>query len=391
MTTPPGTPEFAPDWSLHPGAILQAILDERGIKQADLADRTGLTPKHINQIVKESIGISGEVAQVLERALGLDALFWLRADADYQAHVSRQKAVSQLLDYAEWFKGFDRPTLLRHGIIAPKEAKESAAEKVLKFFGVANPAAFEQTWQRPRVSFRRSQAFDVVEQNTALWLRLLDLAGHAQEAAPFKIGALRALTKQLPAMTNLSIVDGFTVARNALAEAGVRLVFVRQVDGSRLSAATWWLTAGQPLIGVTERHHKPDVFWFSLIHEIGHILLHPKRTTLLDLEGERSEKDPAEQEADSFAEGVLYPADASASIARATTREQLLMLSTRLGIGPAIVAGRHGWLTNRWHVGSSLRGKITESDVEAMEDISGTRRIADLVPGTENPAGSLAP
>ncbi|WP_328855382.1 ImmA/IrrE family metallo-endopeptidase [Microbispora hainanensis] len=381
MTTPANIQEFAPDWSLHPGAILQAILDERGLKQADLADRTGLTPKHINQIVKQSIGISGDVAQVLERALGLDALFWLRADADYQAHVSRQRAVSRLPEYAEWFKAFDRPTLVRHGIIAPREVKESAVEKVLKLFGVASPAAFEQTWQRPRVSFRRSQAFEVVEQNIALWLRLVDLAGHAQDAAPFKIGALRALTKQLPAMTNLSVVDGFTVARNALAEVGVRLVFVRQVAGSRLSAATWWLTVDQPVIGVTERHRRPDILWFSLIHEIGHILLHPKRTTLLSLEGERSEKDPAEQEADAFAESVLFPEDASAAIARATTREQLLMLSTRLGISPAIVAGRHGRITDRWQIGSDLRGKITDSDIEALEDISGARRLGGLLPG----------
>ncbi|RKS78638.1 addiction module HigA family antidote [Actinomadura pelletieri DSM 43383] len=383
MTLPPDTPEFEPDWSVHPGAILQAILDERGIKQAELADRTSLTPKHINQIVKQNIGISGDVAQALEHALGLDALFWLRVDAAYQAHISREKAVSRLSEFVEWFESFDRPALVRHGIIGPKEAKESAVEKVLKFFGVATPTAFEQTWQRPRVSFRRSRAFEVVEQNTALWLRMLDLAGNAQEAAPFKVGALRALTKQLPAMTTLNVVDGFTVVRNALAEAGVRLVFVRQIAGSRMSAATWWLTADRPVIGITERQRKPDVLWFSLLHEIGHILLHPKRTTLLSLERERTEEDPAEQEADAFAENVLFPDDASDAIAKARTRDQLLMLATKLGVGPAIVAGRHGRLTGHWHIGSNLRPKITDAHVEALEELSGTRRLADLIPGKD--------
>ena len=77
---------------------------------------------------------------------------------------------------------------------------------------------------------------------------------------------------------------GFAVAREALAEAGVVLTFVRQVPGTRVCGATWWLGSERPVIGLTERHRKPDTFWFNLLHEIGHILLHPRRTTFLDLD-----------------------------------------------------------------------------------------------------------
>ena len=161
-------------------------------------------------------------------------------------------------------------------------------------------------------------------------------------------------------MTNLTIADGFTAARAALAEAGVVLTFVRQVPETRVCGATWWLGPERPVIGLTERHRKPDTFWFNLLHEIGHIALHPRRTTFLDLDLEKNAGDAAEQEADTFAEATLLPDDARALIARAATREQLLLLAARLGVGVTVVAGHHGHATGRWNIGGTLRGKITD-------------------------------
>ena len=216
---------------------------------------------------------------------------------------------------------------------------------------MASPEAFERTWQQPRVSFRRSQAFTVAEQNTALWLRLVERSAERVAAPPLRVGALRAVARTIPAMTNLTIPDGFMAARAALAEAGVVLTFVREVPGTRVCGATWWLGPERPVIGLTERHRKPDIFWFNLLHEIGHIALHPRRTTFLDLDIEKTVDDPAEKQADAFAEQKLLPNDARVRIAQATSREQLLLLAARLGIGVTIVAGQHGHATGHWNIG----------------------------------------
>src|SRR5580658_3277520 len=109
---PPHDPdEFVPDWSMHPGFVLRQVMEHRGIRQAELAERTGLTAKHVNQIVTEGIGISGDVALLLERALGGSARFWTRADADYQAYASTQKAKDKLAEYSAWASCFDAGTL----------------------------------------------------------------------------------------------------------------------------------------------------------------------------------------------------------------------------------------------------------------------------------------
>ena len=92
--------------------MLRQVLDQRDIRQSELAERTGLTAKHVNQIVTENIGISADVALLLERALGFpDAQFWTRAEADYQAYLSRQKAAVQLEAFAPWASMFDKATL----------------------------------------------------------------------------------------------------------------------------------------------------------------------------------------------------------------------------------------------------------------------------------------
>jgi hypothetical protein len=124
------------------------------------------------------------------------------------------------------------------------------------------------------------------------------------------------------------------------------------------------------VIGLTARGRKPDIFWFNLLHEIGHILLHPRRTTFLDLDTEKKVSDPAEQQADAFAEQTLLPDDARVAIARATTREQLLLLASSIGVGVTIIAGHHGHITGHWQTGGSLRGKITDADINALERAS---------------------
>jgi HTH-type transcriptional regulator/antitoxin HigA len=365
--------ELRKDWAVHPGVILARYLDAHGIRQSELAERTGLTTKHINQIVRKSVGISPDVAVLLEAALVTPYRFWARVGADWDIHISEQKAEQTLRDATAWASGFDVSTLLRHDIIARDDSTVVRARKVLQFFGVASPTAFEATWLRPRVSFKRSQAYTVHGQNTALWLRLVELCAYELGVeAEYKSAKLRKAAAKVPAFTTMPFGVGFEAVQAALVEAGVALVFVRQVPETRVVAATWWI-GGTPVIGMTERHRKPDIFWFSLLHEIGHLVHHPRRVTFLDLERDKNEAaaidDQAEDEANAYAEDVLFPKSAKLRIAAARTKPELLFLAAELNLGVAIVAGQHGHLTGDWRTGASLRASLSERDLEHLESL----------------------
>lgn len=362
------TEELVPDWAISPGEMLTNILEQRNIRQAELAERTGLTSKHVNQIVKDKAGISGDVAVLLERALDIPTQFWTRLDADWEAHQGKVRAMERLPEFRQWAAAFDSDTIRRHHVIGPADDEITRVEKILKFFQVATPAAFDQKWIQPRVSFRRSQAFAVEEQNTALWLRLVERAAEQVEVQPLNVKALRAVARSIPGMTTLSVTDGFLAARAALAEAGVVLTFVREVPKTRMLAATWWLASDRPVIGITERQKRPDTFWFNLLHEIGHVVLHPRRTTFLDID--KAPTDHAEQEANDFARTILLPGNSLAEIEKATTRSDLVRLAARLGVGVTIVAGQYAWITKDFSGANALRGTIRPEDVDELEALS---------------------
>ncbi|GAA0950554.1 ImmA/IrrE family metallo-endopeptidase [Kribbella koreensis] len=356
-----------PDWAVHPGAILARYLEANNIRQSELAVRTGLTTKHVNQIVKQAVTISPDVAVVLETALGTPPRFWARAGADWDIYVSEKRSAVSLKEATTWASSFDTQTLIRHGIVTTNDSAMDRARKILGLFGVASPEAFDATWMHPRVSFKRSQAYTVNSQNTALWLRLVErCAEQIRPDTEYKPAKLRRAAAKIPAFTTMPFTTGFEAAQAALADAGVALVFVRQVPETRVCAATWWV-GETPVVGVTERHRKPDIFWFSVLHEIGHLLLHPKRTTYLDLED--GADDNAETEANEYAGKVLFPRAAKMQIAAAKSRQELIFLAAEYNLGVAIVAGQHGHLTNDWRTGGSLRQSFSDGDIEKLEKL----------------------
>ena len=72
--------QYAPDVVSPPGETLLEILEDRGMSQAELAERTGRPKKTINEIIKGKVALTPETAIQLERVLGTPASFWNNRD-----------------------------------------------------------------------------------------------------------------------------------------------------------------------------------------------------------------------------------------------------------------------------------------------------------------------
>lgn len=75
----------------HPGATLSARLAQIGMRQTELARRTGLSTKHVNQVIKGAIGVSADIALLLERETGIPSAVWNRLDAQWRDRQARAK------------------------------------------------------------------------------------------------------------------------------------------------------------------------------------------------------------------------------------------------------------------------------------------------------------
>lgn len=143
----------------------------------------------------------------------------------------------------------------------------------------------------------------------------------------------------LVSMTRLPATDALLRARQSLATVGVTLVFAPEFAGSRLNGATTWAKPGLPAILLSGRGRRFDIVYFTLLHEIGHLLLHGRKETFFTDERPAGPVDIREKQADDFAREALLPSDLETELSRITTTAQIREFSDRTGIGISIVAG----------------------------------------------------
>jgi HTH-type transcriptional regulator/antitoxin HigA len=149
----------------------------------------------------------------------------------------------------------------------------------------------------------------------------------------------------IPQLVSLSVHDdGPMRAIEFLHAKGIAIVVETHLPGTSLDGAAMLLADRTPLIALTLRYDRLDYFWFTLLHELGHILLHFNSGLaggfFDNLDEVSVEK--LEIEADSFARTALISDEAwSASPARfSKTIEPIKIFSSSQKIGIAIVAGR---------------------------------------------------
>lgn len=137
---------------------------------------------------------------------------------------------------------------------------------------------------------------------------------------------------------------GIVQAVKALRNHGVLVVFEPHLSGTHLDGAAMLMDGNIPVVGMTLRHDRLDNFWFTLLHEIGHVIRHRHQGLQEGFFDDSSSPSDnvLEEEADEFAENALIPTEAwKSSFVRFTnsTRE-VQQFARRFKIGESIVAGR---------------------------------------------------
>ena len=79
------------DLAIPPGELLAEEIEARRMLQRDLAALMGRQPNVISEIVRGRKAITPRTALQLERALGIDAGFWLNLEAQYRLALARRE------------------------------------------------------------------------------------------------------------------------------------------------------------------------------------------------------------------------------------------------------------------------------------------------------------
>ena len=121
-----------------------------------------------------------------------------------------------------------------------------------------------------------------------------------------------------------------------LSDCGVALVFLPHIGGSFLHGASF-NDGNKIVVGLTVRGKDADRFWFSLFHELGHIVL----GHINKVDGTNDED---EQLADAFARDSLIPPDSFSQFISTYdgtfSKRAIQKYADSIGIDAGIVVGR---------------------------------------------------
>ena len=166
--------------------------------------------------------------------------------------------------------------------------------------------------------------------------------------------------------------NGPLKAQELLKDHGIVLIIERNIVGMEVDGAAF-LVEGVPVIGLTLRRDAIDNFWFTLLHEVAHVILH-FRTGLASGffdDMEHVEVDEFEKEANSFASDLLVPEEVwSRSPARiAKTSSPVENLAKQLDISPSIIYGRIRFERKNYTIFSDKIGRGTVQKLFQPEDL----------------------
>lgn len=309
---------YQPNKSIHPGVGVQRELDFLGMSQKRLAERTGLSEKHISQIINGEASITADSAFLFANALGGSPSFWLNLDKNYRETLARleqeQKASEEISELAN----FPYNDLVKLGRVEKTSSKVERVINLWKFFGVNSFSALPQT---EAVAYRRNYGDGVKQGSLAAWLRCGELdAAQQLTLSDYSEAGLREMLPHIRQMTQMSEREWWAKLQGMLSGVGVGLVAALPLPGTQAYGATRWI-GKNPIIQLSNRGKDADKMWFTLFHELGHILLHGKKDQFISFN--KSIRSPQEDEADAFAAKTLIPDSAyQAFVAKCDFSEQ---------------------------------------------------------------------
>lgn len=334
--------QFYPDYAILPGEILEFELDSLEMSQKELSNKTGISTKHISNIINGKSPITPDTAILLERVLGKPAHYWLNLEILYQEAQARITDKAKLETYSDWVKLFPNNQLKKLGFIANQTTVSDKVNELLRFFGVGSPDDYHNVWGDIVVQYRQDNRAEICPHHSAAWLRAGEIEAHKVITQPYSESAFKLALKEIRNLTREPDPNIFVPKLVEMcANVGVAVVFVPCFSKTGISGATRWLSSDKAIIQLSLRYKTNDHLWFTFFHEAGHILLHGKKSLHIEYNKPTTEIE-AEIEANDFAQKQLIPRLIWRQILaqKLYSEQQIKSIAEEIGIAEGIIVGQ---------------------------------------------------
>lgn len=316
-----------------PGATIKEQLNDRGMSQKEFAARMDMSEKHISRLINGDVQLTPETAVRLEMVLGVPAKFWSNLEAIYREKIVKAEAENAMDADAEMAKQFPYSEMAKFGWVPDTKDEKEKVVYLRKYFEVVELSLLGDQ-KITKVACRRLAITEKSDLALMAWVQGAKIKARNIRTAPININRLIAAMPEIRKMTVLKPKDFCPQIKECLADCGIALVFLPHLKGSFLQGASF-MDGNKIVLGLTVRGKDADKFWFSLFHELAHIVLgHVGQSN--------GTSDEDEQAADKWSENTLIAAD---DFERFRTKKDysersVICFAKEQGIASGIVVGR---------------------------------------------------
>ena len=330
------------EFIIHPGETLKEVLENNNMLQEELAERTGFSPKHISEVVNGKKGISPKLAKSLEYVFGISSTFWINVQGIYDKEIIEFEEKNNISKNEFEIAKEIKPVLEYAIKLKLIEKTNSDVESVLvlrNICGVQNLAYMEKLLSC-QVAYRTASKQKVNQYILYTWQRVCELLANRE-----KIDAeydRQKLINNLDNIKKLMFINDpneiIKELKQIFSECGITFELVRHFTGTPVQGFIR-KKENRIILCMTIRQSYADIFWFTLFHEIGHILNGDIEYSKVDYYIENEEK---ENEADIFAKKQLINEEEYKKfIDKGDYREEKIVeFAKKENIRPFIVLGR---------------------------------------------------
>jgi hypothetical protein len=331
---------FAPDWVSPPSDTIRDALAYRSLSSDGLGQALGLSASATGRLLTGELAIDAGLAEGLAAMLGGTRCFWLKREGLYRDRLGNASAPQNVVDFGEFKAALPLKDMRNFGWL--QDFADESEDQAIKAFFEDTPGAWIQSGPAlaAQVRFRTSSAHTTNPAAVAAWLRQGVRAARLVTCAPWNPERLRAMLPNIRALVRTKKPASFFPKLVEIGQAcGVAVVFVRTPTGCRASGATHFETDDKAILQLSFRYRSDDHFWFTVFHEIGHLLLHP--TSPLFVEGQDYEMTEEESEANRFAADALIPAGFDDDL-KSVPRDfrAYARLAKRIGVSTGVLVGQ---------------------------------------------------
>ncbi|MCL4518462.1 MAG: ImmA/IrrE family metallo-endopeptidase [Thaumarchaeota archaeon] len=331
-----------------PTEAIKFRMEQADLKAVDLIPYLG-SRSRVSEILSGKRQLTVDMIRALSEGLGIPAKVLIRTaepneDSEYQnwdTHLMKEMAK----------RGYFGNVPLR---------LHSGPELLKEFFSsVGSPVQFAALLRK---SNYRSVPREDRRALSAWACRVVQKAKEVKGAGRYRHGVVNLAFMQ--ELARLSVNEnGPVLAQGHLRKYGIIVVVEPHLSKTYLDGATIFADKGNPIIGLTLRYDRLDNFWFTLMHELAHVVLHYGQEISLfydeldDVKG--VDIGSQEREADNLASEALVPSSKweispakliPSSIAATS-------LAKELGVNVAIIAGKIRHEGGKWTYLNSIVGK----------------------------------